>query len=100
MDWPTYAPDTVRKIKSKFKGNVRHVETAAAAANRFSEKWVEETADVGRDAMTPTVVPNDEYTEDVEEERQHKDVKRVDSEMMNEILSTVEMDETEEMVVV
>jgi len=85
-DWPIFALNIVCKIKSKFKGNIRYVEVDAFNKKSLVTTGIDHT-------LAPSVTSNDEYMESVEDEN-NKNIKRLDSELINEIISVSETEET------
>lgn len=80
-DWTTLESNLVNKVKNKFYGNPRHVEIAD-----FKKK-----SNVVEHSTEPSEMLHEEYAEGEEEE--HKNIKRLNSSIINDIIS---IDGTEE----
>lgn len=87
-DWSIVDSDLVHKIKTKFNGNPRHVEVV----NQLNKKSHETT----EFSFSPSIILNEEYTGENEEHKE--EIKNLESEIFNDIVSVYEADEMMEMV--
>lgn len=87
-DWSTNEVDFVQKLKRKFKGNPRHIETETY----FDIK----PKNISKPLLVPPESINDEYFENGES--QNEETKRLESDIFGDnLIALSEIDETLEM---
>lgn len=88
-DWPIIDSDLVHKIKTKFNGNPRYVEVV----NKINKKSHETTESL----LARSINFNEEYMEEGNEEHK-EEIKKLESEIFNDVVSVFEAEEMAEMV--
>lgn len=74
-DWSIFESDMVRKLKTKFIGNLRHIEVL--------DKFIKKSKKIIEHTFSHTIL-NDEYVEDGEEEHR-EEIKKLESIIFNDI---------------